>query len=147
MRKSIFVILTLSLLGSLFMVACHRSPENRADWIEKKLTTKLKLTPEQVQKLDVIKKEYLAKRASFDQKEREKRFSSLKEAFLNEKLESATLEKLIAEPASVVEMKAFGVTKAVEFHDLLTPEQRKIFIAEINRMEKCHHFLPHPMPF
>ncbi|PJZ71399.1 hypothetical protein CH373_02560 [Leptospira perolatii] len=120
------VALVLGLAVAVTQGCHHRwhSPEKRAEYIVKKLKSELDLTDAQSATLDKIKDEVLAKR-----KELQLGGPMLpKEAI--EELRGATLNvdkwnKVGEEREKKMStMRVFFLKKAVEFHAVLTPEQR-----------------------
>jgi hypothetical protein len=142
--KFLFLLILFAFLG---VVSCNRSPQSRADWIEKKLTSKLSLSPDQVKKLDVIKQQFLVKREQLEKGDRDRKAQEFKNLFLADQMDQAKLKELAEEPAAAKEMKAFAIAKAIEFHDMLTPAQRQLFVKEIEKMNQCHKRLSFHHPF
>ncbi len=116
--------------------AC-KSPEKRAEFIVKKLTNNLDLTKEQVEKLNKIKDEILARTKDF-KNERKASYNEALALIKSEKLDKSSLTSLIGKREQKWnELKPFLVEKFIEFHGMLTPEQKNK-LAE--KMEKFHHY-------
>lgn len=144
-KPLILIVLTI-LLTAAFMAGCSRyqfhskSPENKAEWIVKKISSELDLDDNQKAKLDKIKSEILAKHQNF---------GGMKSEIWNEVLSQVKTEKIDEEKLNALltdketqfrEMHTFMVSKFVEFHAILTPEQR-IELAE--KMTKFKEKYPH----
>ena len=114
--------------------AC-KSPEKRAEFIVKRLTNTLDLSKEQVEKLNKIKDEILARTKNVQndrQAMREEALALVK----SEKLDRNALLNMISKREKAWnDLKPFMIDKLIEFHGMLTPEQ-KIKLAE--KMEKFH---------
>ncbi len=124
--KSFLVLGTASLL---VFTNCHwkRSFESRADWVAGKLSSKLDLTKEQEDKLEIMKKEIVAKHLELKPKN-DLWMQSLLTQVRADKMDGKNIEKLGNDrEASMTEMRKLVQQKLVEFHAILTPEQRKEF--------------------
>jgi protein CpxP len=119
----------------------HGDPEKRAKWICNKITSELDLDDAQKVQLNRIKEEILAKHREFKseskQDEHVQRFltevtkDSLDRNFLLE----VTDEKM----RQLDEMRAFLVDKLVEFHAMLTPEQKEKLTEKITEFHETYH--------
>ncbi|OHD69286.1 MAG: hypothetical protein A2W19_15930 [Spirochaetes bacterium RBG_16_49_21] len=114
-----------------------KTPEKRAEFIVKKLTRTLDLTEEQVEKLNKIKDEILAATKNI----RNERKAFRNEALVlvkSEKLDRNAFNNLISRREQAWnELKPLIIDKLIEFHSMLTPEQKNK-LAE--KMEKFHHY-------
>lgn len=111
------------------------SPEKRADWIVKKVSSKLDLNADQKAKLNTIKEEVLA-RMKEESAGREKTGREALALVKSGKIDAASVNKLFDErEAAMKRLKPFFVEKIVEFHAMLTPEQRTTLA---DYMEKHH---------
>jgi len=110
-------------------------PEKRADWAVKKISSKLDLTKEPKAKLEGIKVEVLAK----FKEERATHIKMRTEAIAlvkSDKLDEAAVNRIIdTREAAMKRLRPFIVDKIVEFHDMLTPEQR----AKLASLMEEHH--------
>lgn len=133
MKKIIIrIIFGLFIIGSLGYCRGHwsKSPEDKAKWVVKKISSELDLTDTQKAELEKMKVEYLQKRKDFgfgiDATMRTELISQIK----SEKLDEPKLNKMVADKIKRQElMIQFFKNKFVEFHNLLTSEQ-KITLAE-----------------
>jgi periplasmic protein CpxP/Spy len=139
---SFTVIAGLATIGIL-ATGCARqhfickTPEKRAEIIVKKLTNNLDLTKEQVEKLNKIKDEVLSRTKNF-KNERKVRYEEALALLKSEKLDKNALNSLISKREQTWnELKPFLIDKFIEFHGMLTTEQKNK-LAE--KMEKLHHY-------
>jgi periplasmic protein CpxP/Spy len=136
----IAVIAVLAITGALvFGCGPHRffcaPPEKKAEYIVKKLTRDLDLTKDQVVKVNKIKEEIL-ERTKVLRNDRDAVHRDVVAMVKSDKLERNTVNNFISKREDkILALKPFIVDKLVEFHDILTPQQR-IKLAE--KMEKFH---------
>ena len=113
-------------------------PEKRAEYAVKRLTRRLDLTGEQQDKLNKIKDEILARTKNL----REDRTVLREEAAALFKSEKLTKEKVNAfidkRKSKIEELRPFIVDKIIEFHNILTPEQRAKFAEKFEKW--WYHF-------
>jgi len=115
----------------------YKSPEKRAEFIVKKLTRTLDLTRDQVEKLNKIKNEILARTKNF-RNDREDLYNQAIALIKSDKLDANALKNWISRHEQIRnELKPFIIDKIIEFHDMLTPEQKNK-LAE--KMEKLHRY-------
>ncbi|WP_208728686.1 Spy/CpxP family protein refolding chaperone [Leptospira selangorensis] len=128
-RKITKITAILLVLGTtaLLTQGCHHkwmSHEKRANYIVKKLKSELDLTDTQAATLDKIKEDVLAKR---------KELKMGGHFFPKEAVEELRADKLNPEKwnklgeereKKIAALRVFFTKKAVEFHAVLTPEQR-----------------------
>lgn len=125
-RKKWFIFLLLfSLAGAN---ACrpwrHKSPEERANWLVKRISKELELNESQKQALGKIKDEFLAKHRA-ERPQMQEHVRSLSDLVRAETIDQAKLAELRKKHRAHREaMENFFVEKALEFHKILTPEQR-----------------------
>jgi protein CpxP len=115
----------------------YKSPEKRAEFIVKKLTHTLDFTKDQVEKLNKIKSEILARTKNF-RNDREDLYNQAIVLIKSDKLDANALNNWISRREQIRnELKPFIIDKIIEFHDMLTPEQKNK-LAE--KMEKLHRY-------
>ncbi len=129
--KGIFLRM-LIVMASLASVAAvtncrpwkHKSPEERAEWMAKRITKELDLNDAQKQVLNKIKDEIVArmKAEKSDRALQFKEMTGLLRADTIDKTKLAALRK--SHEAQRESMEALFVEKALELHKVLTPEQR-----------------------
>ena len=154
-KKTILIFILVIALGGFGLHYCghHRdggyhghhgwhhggNPEKKAEYIVKRIKSKLDLTDAQVVKVNKIKDDILAKR---------KEMKSLKKGIAKEviaqtkkdKVDQEKLNQLFAsKEKKIKELRGFMVAKYAEFHAILTPKQRKE-LAELmeDRFKRWH---------
>lgn len=125
-RKALTVF-SLVLAASVF-VYCrpwkHKSPEERAEWMTKRIHKELDLNDAQDQTLKKIKDELLAKYKA-DKPARDALFQDMTALVQAESIDKAKLQDLKKRHVAQREaMENLFMDKVVEFHKVLTPEQR-----------------------
>ncbi|TAL35343.1 MAG: periplasmic heavy metal sensor [Spirochaetes bacterium] len=123
--RFIAVASVIAVAGLAFAGCAHHwSPEKRADYMAKKIASKLDLNDEQKAKLYAIKDEAVAK----FKEERAGHKAMRAEAIAlvkKDKVERAEVEKLFSEREEHMKrLRPFIIDKIIEFHAILTPEQR-----------------------
>jgi periplasmic protein CpxP/Spy len=145
MSKKILPVAVVGLLvvSGIISGGCIRkriicsTPEQRAEFLVDRISSKLDLTKEQVVKLNKIKDEILARIKTY-QSDREIIHKELMEMAKSDKLDRNKLENFINKrEARMKDLKPLLIDKIVEFHDMLTPEQKNR-IAE--KMDKFYHY-------
>lgn len=138
-----FTAITLLAVSGFILAGCGpqrffcATPEERAAMIVKKMTRDLSLTKEQVEKVNRIKEEILVKTKNI-RDERESVHSDMKALITSSKLDRNQVNRFIAGREDKFRaLKPFFVDKLVEFHAILTPEQRAK-VAE--KMDKFHNW-------
>ncbi len=116
----------------------YRSPEKRAEFVVKKINSELDLNDSQKKELYRIKDEILSKR-----KELKLQGPRIPAEVLTEFRQPALDEKKInksfeLEMNKMIEMRTFMTKKAVEFHSILTPEQRNQLVDLITEFQQKH---------
>ncbi|MCB1142397.1 MAG: Spy/CpxP family protein refolding chaperone [Leptospiraceae bacterium] len=137
MKKILFTILTLGFAFSLFNCHSwkHKSPEERAEYISKKVKSHLDLDESQIKVVDKIKAEWLAKHKElkFDPADKDEFLKLVK----SEKLDEAKLDALDAKMTNrKTEMHKFFLVKFKEFHAILKPEQKEKLAKHMEKMMK-----------
>ncbi len=126
--------------GAFFLSGCrgrhcgwNSGPEQKADWIVKRIAKELDLRPEQKTKLDKIKVDILARKADFQAVHAglselamgQLRAASVDQAKLNQGLEDRE--------AKIKELRGFLVAEFTEFHDVLDSAQREKLASKLER--------------
>ncbi len=123
------VVIVIAALASVAAVTnCrpwkHKSPEERAEWMAKRVTKELDLNDSQKQVLNKIKDEIVARMKT----EKADRGQQLKEVTTLLRADTIDNGKLTAlrkrHQVHRETMEALFVEKALELHKVLTPEQR-----------------------
>lgn len=125
--KKTLTVFSLLLAASVF-VYCrpwkHKSPEERAEWMTKRITKELDLNDSQKQTLAKIKDELLAKYKA-DKPARDAIFQEMTAVVQAESIDKTRLQDLKKRHVAQREaMENLFMDKVVEFHKVLTPEQR-----------------------
>jgi len=131
------------IVSGILITGCARkrficsTPEERAEFIVDRITHSLDLDKGQAEKLNKIKDEILA-RTKIYRDDREATRKELLDMAKSEKLDRVTVDNFISKrEARMKEFKPFLIDKIVEFHNILTPEQRNR-IAE--KIDKFYHY-------
>lgn len=125
-HRKLFRALALCALAGT--IACrpwkHKSPEERAEWMVKRISKELDLNEAQKQTLNRIKDEFIAKHKA-DRPQMEAQFAALTELVRADTVDQVKLKDLRKKHQTHREsMENFFVDKAIEFHRVLTNEQR-----------------------
>ena len=143
MRENKYAILIAVLLTALLVLAVtgcyHKTPEQRAERVVQKMAKTLKLDDAQREKLEKMKENFLAKRSDMV-KMRQETMDDLNEIMMSPQLDQARLnartEKIQAHTNDLIR---FISTEFAELHDMLTPEQRRKLVEEIEKHEQRAH--------
>ena len=122
------VLIVLGAMTLLTAAACrnwkHKSPEERAEWVTKKITKELELNESQKQTLAAIKTDLLAKHAA-EKAERDNQLRQFTELMRKDTIDQAKLAELKKKHQQMRDRaEEQFLAKIVEFHKVLTPEQR-----------------------
>ena len=122
----IFILLT-SLFGchsNMNMLCSPKAFKDRVEKMTKKLSKELDLTDEQNNHLNIIKGDMIAK-LSERKKHRAEMFTVIQEEIQKDSIDQRRLEKLFDDRKQFREdMHRFMLNKFMEFHTMLTKEQR-----------------------
>ncbi|EMY79347.1 putative lipoprotein [Leptospira weilii serovar Ranarum str. ICFT] len=139
--KGFFKVSGLVLLAvALFAGGCryHKSPEKRAEFIVKKITSELDLNDSQKKELYRIKDEILSKRKELKLQGPRIPTDALAE-FRQPSLDEKKINKAFElEMNKMTEMRTFMTKKAIEFHAILNPEQRNKLVDLITEFQQKH---------
>ncbi len=132
----VFVTLALGLAAcghSRFAGYNGASPEKRIEWVKKHISDELKLDAAQNEKLDAIAADLMDRRKEMAP-EREEGRLELAELVRAETLSRADLELLVVKKrAHIEEIIDVVMDHAVDFHQMLTPEQRTLLAEKIEK--------------
>ena len=138
-----FAFPVVAVIGAVCLLSgCHRrcgwrhSPEQKADWIAKKVASELGLDAAQKAKLDTIKAALLSRQADFRAVH-----AGLKELLIGQirvsSVDTAKLNQALDErEAKIKELRGFAVAEFAEFHAMLTPAQREKLAAKLEKMDR-----------
>ncbi|MCD4812690.1 Spy/CpxP family protein refolding chaperone [bacterium] len=114
----------------------HRSPEKMVNFITHKIAGELKLNQEQKSTLSTIKEELLARHKA-NRGDHSAMFEETKAMILADQIDPAKLNDIINKKMKKHAMiKDFLVSEFVEFHAILTPEQRQIMVDKLTKHHK-----------
>ena len=140
LKKSYALMIVMAALAALVLTGCYRTPEQRAEFMVKRMASELALNDAQKAQLEKIKDEFLAQRPAMTKL----RDETVKEA--NELMRSAEIDKtrmnalLEKSQTGTNDLIRFVFAKFTEIHDMLTPEQREKLTKHIeDHMHHGHH--------
>jgi Spy/CpxP family protein refolding chaperone len=144
-KKRILIGITVFSTLALVLAACGHSrfagyrdapPEKRVAWIKGHISEALKLDAAQNEKLDAIAADLLArhKNAKSDHQKGRLELAAL---VRSENISRADLEQMVDKKrAHIEEMIDVVMDHAVDFHQMLTPEQRTLLAEKIEKHER-----------
>ncbi len=114
------------------------NPEKRAEWVVRHLKHELDLNDAQMERLQKIKVDILARRSEMKTLKREMRaefVTQIRAQTVNE----AKLNRLFDEKSAPInEMRRYMIGRFSEFHGMLTPEQRQKLGNHVNEFMERH---------
>ena len=117
----------------------HKSPQERAEWMVKKLDEELKLNDAQLGKLNALKDEVLVARRDYREKRSETR-KTVDELLSQPTLDQTRVLALIKARTQEVNARAPQVVSAfAAFYDSLTPEQQRQLHDEVTKRLEHYH--------
>lgn len=128
--------LIVSVVSVFVLTGCPgRSPESRADWVVNKIEDELKLDEKQNAKLHDVKNALLEARKRWKEN-RNQMIDETKAMIVSEKLDQAKAKAMLERRQKMNESE-FEIIypKLSEFHATLNPEQKKKFVALIEKVE------------
>lgn len=149
MSKKVSIISAAGIIViSLLIYGCHHnsmfrfmkaSPEERAGIIVDRISDELDLNNAQKDTLNKIKNEFISKyhskKGKFDQM-----FSQLQSEIRKDKMDEGVLKQEMNEMHSErEEMISFAAAKIIQFHNVLTPQQRETLAKKMGEMKKKFH--------
>ncbi|MCS6971773.1 MAG: periplasmic heavy metal sensor [Turneriella sp.] len=136
---ALYLVATLLLLGLSCRPWGRKSPEERMDWLAKRLSKELELNDTQKETLHKIKAEFIARHRE-EKPRQEEDINALAELVRQETIDQAKLKELRRRhQARRVAMEDFFIEKALELHKILTPQQRaKAAELILNHWKKMH---------
>ena len=144
--KSAIIITIVVIVLGLLVAGCskhrfyNKSPQEKAEWVAKKISSELDLDDSQRAKLDEIKTEVLAKQQSFSGIKSEL-WDEVHKQITSGAVDEQKLNNLFAgKETQFTEMRTFAISKFAEFHAILTTEQRAELAEKMNKMhDRWHH--------
>jgi protein CpxP len=126
MKIGLSVTSLMLIVGTLSLIGCtrHWSPEERADWVTKRVAKHMDLNQQQTTKLEAVKQEMLAARGKLS-KEQQTLFDDMVAQIQADRLDQEKVIKLLERRQELQRQLAPQVVaKIAEFHASLTPEQK-----------------------
>lgn len=138
--RLIFSVLTVFLFAVLIKGIAFAQPMNRHGdgpmFLIGKISKNLDLTIDQKAKVENIM-EQIKQKMEANKPDRESMFNEFAEQFKKDKLDkNQILEDMKAKELKSQEMKEFMLDKIIEFHSILTPEQRNKAVEEMKAMKE-----------
>ncbi len=147
LRSKMTIIVTL-VFGLLWLAACHsrnpyhfyspskfRSPEKRVEWLKKEISDRLELDDTQKERLDEITGDFIERGKEMQAVRTSIRDTIISE-FRKDQITKENLTQAFAENRAKIDDLIFTLAdRLVEFHQILTPEQRAKLVAEIEKHE------------
>jgi protein CpxP len=136
MKIGVSVTSLMLIVGTLSLIGCtrHLSPEERADWVTKRIAKHLDLNQEQMTKLEAVKQEVLAARSKLTKAE-QPLFDDVMAQIQADRLDQAKVIQLFERRQELQRQIAPQVVaKIAEFHASLMPEQKA------KAVERLRHF-------
>ncbi len=133
-------------IGVFFMSGCRRhacsfhraTPEKRAEWMVKRISSELDLNDSQKKEVNRIKDEILAKKKGY-KNDHHQMYEAVLAQVKGESVDEALLNQLFQDKeAQFKEMRGFMISKFAEFHKILTPAQREKLAKKMNEFHE--HF-------
>ncbi len=144
-NKRILIAVIVFVTLALVLAACGHSrfagyhgttPEKRVEWVKKHISDELNLNAAQNEKLDAIAADLMERREKMAP-EREKGRLELAGLVRAEKLSRADLKRLVDKKrVHIEEVIDVVMEHAVEFHQMLTPEQRILLAEKIEKHKR-----------
>lgn len=139
LRKRHVIMIVMAALSALVLNGCYHTPEQRAEYMVKRMSSELGLNDAQKAKLEKIKEEFLARRPEMT-KMREETVKEANELMRSPEIDKAKLNALVEKSqAHANDMIRFVSEKFTEIHDMLTPEQREKLAKHIEEHMRHGH--------
>jgi len=140
LRRNRTILIFLVALAALTLAGCYHTPEQRAEYMVKHMTSELGLNDAQKARLESIKDEFLARRAGMA-KLREETVKEANVLMRSSEIDKARLSALVDKTQTQAnDAIRFFTEKFTEIHDMLTPEQREKLVKHMEEyMEHGHH--------
>ncbi|MEJ2553381.1 MAG: Spy/CpxP family protein refolding chaperone [Gammaproteobacteria bacterium] len=138
-RLVVIAVLGVGIFGAMAGCArhfAHKTPQERAEWLVKKINDELKLNNAQLGNLNALKDELLAVRSDYRKRDSNTR-KTVDELLSQPTLDQARVLAMVRERTRDVNDKAPQVVAAfAKFYDSLTPQQQKKLHDDINEWMK-----------
>jgi Spy/CpxP family protein refolding chaperone len=140
-KRLTFVSICVFISAALLFSGCRsHSPDHKVEFMVDYVAETLDLNDEQRAQLEEIKEEFIAKAREMHA-QKEALHSDLMAELGKAEIDQEILKGLIAQKRTQMdEMINLAVTRLVEFHKTLSPEQREKLVAKMEYFhEKCQH--------
>lgn len=138
MKIGLSVTSLMLIVGTLSLVSCsrHLNPEERADWVTKRIAKHLDLNQEQATKLEAVKQEVLAARSKLS-REQQTLFDDVVAQIQADRLDQAKVIQLFERRQELQRQLAPQVVaKIAEFHASLTQEQKAKAVERLRHLRE-----------
>jgi Spy/CpxP family protein refolding chaperone len=140
-KKGLLIaLICVFISGALVLTGCRsHSHEGKVEFMVDYIAETLDLTDPQREKLDGIKEEFMA-RAKEMHAQKEAMHAEFMAELRKDDINPENLKGLIAQKrAQMDEMLDLAMTRLVEFHKTLSPEQREKLVAKIEWFHNKHN--------
>ncbi len=125
-------------LGAMLTGCHHKTPEEKAAWVVKKITSELDLTDAQKPKLQAVADFIVAERKAHEA-QREETITFALAQVRGDRLDRVEAERRIVQKLDDLKQKAPRLLELVaEFHASLTREQRENAASKLEKLKNCH---------
>jgi Spy/CpxP family protein refolding chaperone len=138
-KRLTFVFICAFISAALLFSGCRsHSPEHKAEFMVDYIAETLDLNDGQRAQLEEIKEEFLAKAREMHA-QKEALHAELMDELRKAEIDPEILKDLIARKRTQMdEMINLAVTRLVEFHKTLSPEQREKLVAKLEYFRQKH---------
>ena len=142
--------------GSLMVIAClififgfrayhgthssffHGTPEERMEFVTGKIAERLALNDSQKEQLDAFGREFLEKKIEMHSWH-VSIGDAIHDEFLKDKMNTENIDNIVSESRQKIDgILSLLASRMVEFHQILTPEQREKLIAAVEEHREAH---------
>jgi Spy/CpxP family protein refolding chaperone len=126
------------IMGTLTLTGCarHPSPEERAEWVTKRIAKHLDLDEQQIAKLEAVKQEMLAARGRLS-KDMQMLFDDAVAQIQADRLDQAKVLQILERRQELQRQVAPQViAKLADFHATLRPEQKAKAVEQIRHLKE-----------
>lgn len=134
------IIASFILIGGISACNHHRSPEEKADYLVEKISSKLELNEPQIINLEQLKTKLLGSRQEL-KSQHELVHQEIAIIFSQPTLDQQRIIEIIREQTEIFNNQAPGIVASIaNFYDKLTPEQQSELSKKISEhKENKHH--------
>ncbi|MGD9133950.1 MAG: Spy/CpxP family protein refolding chaperone [Desulfobacterales bacterium] len=138
-KRLTFIFICAFISAALLFSGCRsHSPDHKVEFMVDYIAETLDLNDGQRAQLDEIKEEFMAKAKQMHAQKEATRAEFMAE-LRNEEIDQEKVRDLIAQKRSQMdEMIDLAITRLVEFHKTLLPEQREKLVAKLEWFHEKH---------